>query len=76
VCEIATVTNLSAGIGDGILQKLKTWLQCRQQVAMDLSRGNLQLRFQSRVPTGTSGDTCDEVESTKQLRQLRQEKQR
>jgi hypothetical protein len=52
VCEIATVANLSAGIACGILQKVETWLQCRQQVAMDLSRGNLQLRFQARVPMG------------------------
>jgi hypothetical protein len=60
LCEITTVTILTAGIGGEILQNLETWLQCRQQVPMDLSSGNLQIR----VPGGLSGDICDEVEST------------
>ena len=50
LCGFATANFLSFGMTDEILQKLETWLQCRQQVAMDLSSGNLQIE----VPCGNS----------------------
>jgi hypothetical protein len=56
LCEIATTMILSAGIGGEILQKSETWLQCRQQVARDLSRGTLQIevpRSNSATPAMT-----------------------
>jgi len=60
LCEIATTMILSAGIGGEILQKRETWLQCRQQVARDLSRGASKFE----VSRSEFCDICDEVEST------------
>jgi hypothetical protein len=37
VCDFATVARASVGIVDEILQNDETKLQCRQQVAADLS---------------------------------------
>jgi len=64
LCEIATMTYLSAGIGGEILQKSETWLQCRQQVARDLSRGNVKSRWKLSLLDNKFRDTCDDVEST------------
>jgi len=64
VCEIATTMILSAGITGEILQNRETWLQCRQQVARDLSRGNVKSRWKMRFLDSKFRDTCCDVEST------------
>src|SRR5437868_357863 len=54
LCEIATTMILSAGIGGEILQICETWLQCRQQVARDLSRGSFEICSFSKTNSATS----------------------
>jgi hypothetical protein len=44
VCDFATVARASVGIVDEILQNDETKLQCRQQVAADLSSVDTEIR--------------------------------
>jgi hypothetical protein len=69
VCEIATTMILSAGITGEILQNRETWLQCRQQVARDLSRGYFEICGFPMTDSATSAMKSNQHNSYTQLRQ-------
>jgi hypothetical protein len=75
LCEFATVACLSAGIVGEILQKLETWLQCRQQVAKVLSSVFTKLQCVESAGA-TPKSPAVEAETHNSFSKLRQEKQR